>query len=42
LEKEVARIDAAARRGLSAQQQERLKMRRKDVKDEMWGLECGS
>lgn len=41
LEKEVARIDAAARRGLSAQQQERLKTRRKEVKDEMWGLECG-
>lgn len=41
LESEVARIDAAARRGHSAQQQERLKMRRKDVKDEMWGLKCG-
>lgn len=41
LEREIARIDEAARRGGSAQYQEYLKERRRELKDEMWRLKCG-
>lgn len=41
LEKEIRRIDASARSGMSAQTQEWLRVRRREVNDEMWRLKCG-
>lgn len=41
LEEEIRRIDASARNGMSAQSQEWLRVRRREVNDEMWRLKCG-
>lgn len=41
LEREIDRIDEAARRGGSSQYQEWLREQRRRAKDEMWRLKCG-
>ena len=41
LERAIARVDATARRGGSAQWQERLREQRRAYQDRMWALKCG-